>query len=344
MAPIKNGRLLYKEIPDGYPQPGKHVVYDESELIDLDNVPLNGGLLLKILVLSIDPYLRNRMRDPSVRGFLPAFEIGKPLQNGGVAQVLRSEDPKYTAGTYVAGSYPFQKYLVAQASEVNGLRPVQKKGKLTLSAHVGVAGMPGATAYTGWKEYAKPKAGEVVFVTTGAGCVGAIVIQLAKADGLKVIGSAGSDAKVEYMKSMGADVVFNYKKTKVEDVLKKEGPIDIFWDNVGGEALDAALANCNKHARFIECGMMSVYNGDNAYQMKNLNYIYQFEIQLHGFIILSLIPKYPEFYTEFANRIASGEIKYNEDITVGLENGGAALETIQRGNNTGKSVIAVADY
>ncbi|TCD62274.1 hypothetical protein EIP91_007113 [Steccherinum ochraceum] len=340
MAPVKNGRLLYMNIPVDYPKPGRDTVYDDSETVDLDNAQLNGGMLFKILVLSIDPYLRNRMRDPSVKGFMPPFEKGKPIENFGVAEILRSENPKYPAGSYLAGVFPFRQYWIS--NEVMWSYPVEPMEGVPWSAHVGVAGMPGATAYMGWKEYSKSKAGETVFVTAAAGSVGATVVQLAKADGMKVIGSAGSDEKVQFLKSLGVDVAFNYKKTNTNEVLQKEGPIDVYWDNVGGPSLDAALANTNKYARFIECGMITVYNTGETYTMKNLNMIYQFEISLFGYVVTSLMPKYPEFYTEFPKLLAQGKIKHKEDITVGLENGGAALEAIQRGKNTGKSIIQVA--
>jgi len=144
------------------------------------------------------------------------------------------------------------------------------------------------------------------------------------------------------MKELGADVVFNYKTTKVGDVLEKEGPIDIYWDNVGGEAFDAVLANPSRGCRIIECGMITTYNHGETYHMKNLNRISSFEIKIYGFVVTTLVPKYPEFYTDFTRRIANGEIKYTEDITQGLENGGFALEAVLKGKNTAKSVIAVA--
>ncbi|KIJ62669.1 hypothetical protein HYDPIDRAFT_176457 [Hydnomerulius pinastri MD-312] len=341
MAPITNGRLLFNEIPTGYPVPGQTTVYDASQTIDLENVPLNGGFLLKTLVLSIDPYLRGRMRDASKQSYSPAFQLGQPISNYGVGVVVRSENSAFQAGDHVYGHFPFQEYFVQ--TQAGAFRKVDNKHNLPWNVFVGAVGMPGQTAYAAWKEYANAKKGEVAFVTTGAGAVGSLVIQLAKKDGLKVIASAGSDEKVQFMKEIGADVAFNYKTTKTSEVLAKEGPIDVYWDNVGGETLEAALEAANRHARFIECGMISSYN-QTPYAVSNLMNIVAKEIKISGFIVGTLLPKYQEaFYTEIPSMIASGEFKLKEDVTKGLEGAGEAILAVQKGTNTGKSVIVVAD-
>ncbi|KAI0072843.1 NAD(P)-binding protein [Panus rudis PR-1116 ss-1] len=341
MAPVKNGRVLFNEVPTGYPDPDKTVVYDESVTIDPDNVPLNGGFIIKTLVLSIDPYLRGKMRPANVKSYSPPFILGEPIYNYGVGVVLRSENAQVKPGDHVYGVLPFQQYIVLP--DLKGFRILENKEKLPWSAYVGIAGMPGQTAYYAWKEYANAKKGETVFVTTGAGPVGAAVIQIAKGDGLKVIASAGSDEKVEFMKSIGADVVFNYKKENVKDVLAREGPIDIYWDNVGGESLEAALEYANFGARFLECGMISSYNGE-SHPVKNLINIVSKRIQMHGFLVFALHEKYEdEFYKEWPKKVASGEIKYLEDVKDGLNLTGQAIFEVQKGLNKGKSVIKVAD-
>lgn len=340
MPVVTNGRLLFNEVPAGVPEPGKTTVYDESQTIDLENVPLNGGVLLKTLVLSIDPYLRGRMRSPEVKSYIDAFKLHEPLVNHGVAKVIRSENDRIKVGDHVLSVLPFQQYTVW--SDVKTLRVLKNEVGLPWSVYIGVGGMPGKTAYYAWNEFAHPKKGEVAFISTGAGPVGSVVIQLAKADGLKVIASAGSDEKVEFMKSIGADVAFNYKTTKVRDVLAKEGPINVYWDNVGGETLDAALEFSARHARFIECGMIAGYNGD-WYPLKNYFKFVSNEIKLSGFIQSSWAHKYEEeFYKVIPGRIASGEIKYTEDLTEGLENAGHGLVSVLQGTNTGKVVIVVA--
>ena len=179
--------------------------------------------------------------------------------------MLRSEDAQVKVGDYVYGifrAYPspavshaltspaaFMQYFVRPS--LAGFLVLENKEGLPWPAYLGVMGMPGQTAYCAWKEYAHVQPGDVVFVTSAAGPVGSFVVQLAKADGCKVIASAGSDAKCDFVKSIGADVVFNYKKQKTADVLAREGPINIFWDNVGGESLEAALQHAATGARFI---------------------------------------------------------------------------------------------
>ncbi|KAF8144001.1 hypothetical protein K438DRAFT_2029327 [Mycena galopus ATCC 62051] len=257
MAPVTNGRVLFNAPPKG-----TTTVYDTSETIDLDNVPLNGGVLIKVLLLSIDPYMRGRLRAPEIESYMPAFSLGEPLTGGGLGVVPRSEVAGVEAGAHVRGMVVHQEYMIAPNLEM--LEVIEKAPKLDWSVYIGAAGMPGETAFMGWREYSGAKKGEVAFVSTGAGPVGSMVIQIAKQDGLKVIASAGSDAKVKFMEEIGADVAFNYKTTDVRSVLAKEGPIDIFWDNVGGDTLDAAMEHANLHSRIIECGQISGYN--NGYQ------------------------------------------------------------------------------
>jgi len=337
MSPVKNGRLLFNDFPENYPIPGKTTIYDDSETIDLESAALNGGFLLKVLNVSIDPYLRNKMRRTASYRML--FEIGKPLYNFGVGVVLRSEHTEVAAGDHVYGILPFQQYVIKPSLE--GLRIIKNEENLPWSVYIGALGMPGQTAYYAWKEYANPQKGEVAFISTAAGTVGSFVVQLAKASGLKVIASAGSDEKVEWVKSLGADVAFNYKTQDMNEILAKEGPVNIYWDNVGGDTLDAALGNAAQYARFIECGMISGYNVDYP-PVKNLMSIVFKEIKIFGFVVSSLAPKYAEeFYREVPKLVANGTIKYAEDITKGVEFAGHALEAVQRGTNKAKSVIIV---
>ncbi|KAJ7101711.1 chaperonin 10-like protein, partial [Mycena epipterygia] len=275
MAPITNKRVLFASIPEGYPIPGKTTVYDTSEIIDPETVPLNGGFLLKTLVLSVDPYMRGRMRSPDIPSYSVAFKIGAPLQGYGIGIVLRSENPDVATGQYAHDTeIPHQEYSILP--NATGLTFLEKDPKLPWTVYVGVAGMPGQTAYMGWKEYSHAKKGETVFVTTGAGNwhdghpTG-------KTRGLKVIASAGSEEKVQFMKDIGADVVFNYKTTDTREVLAREGPIGVYWDNVGGASLDAALEYAAIHARFVVR-----YN--TGYQgVKNLHYVFAKSLTINGF-------------------------------------------------------------
>ncbi|TFK49753.1 alcohol dehydrogenase [Heliocybe sulcata] len=343
MAPVRNGRHLFNEIPTGYPVPGKTTVYDGSETIDPDTVPLNGGFIVKTLALSIDPYMRGKMRDSSIKSYTPAYTLGQPLYNFGIGVVVRSDNSQFKAGQHVyGGTFPFQEYFVD--TDAGKYRIIENKEGIPWSVYVGAAGMPGQTAYYAWKEYSNGKKGETAFVTSGAGSVGSFVVQLAKLDGLKVIASAGSDEKVEFLKSIGADVAFNYKTTSTSEVLEKEGGIDVYWDNVGGETLDAAIGAAHTNARFIECGMISGYNATEPYGVKNMMQVVSKQLKLYGFIVFALASKYQEeFYRLVPGMIARGELKYTEDVSVGLETVGEAILAVQNGTNKAKKVIKVAD-
>ncbi|KAF7965960.1 hypothetical protein HWV62_39162 [Athelia sp. TMB] len=339
MAPVTNGRHLFNKVPTGYPVPGETTVWDESQKIDLENVPLNGGFLLKVLVVSIDPYQRGKMRDATIKSYSPPYLIGEP--NYGVAVVLRSENPAFKKGDHLYGGVYFQQYIVS--NNVDNYRILENKEGLPWSAYVGAAGMPGKTAWFAWKEWADSKKGETVFVSGGAGPVGSLVIQLAKLEGLKVIASAGSAEKVAFLKEIGTDVAFNYKTESTKEVMEREGPINIYWDNVGGETLDLALANAAPHARFIECGMISVYNG-KPYPIQNIMHVVSKQIKMYGFIVGSLADKYEEaFYKEVPAKLARGELKFKEDLTKGLEHAGQGILDVQTGKNNGKKAIIVAE-
>ncbi|PPQ71686.1 hypothetical protein CVT26_007653 [Gymnopilus dilepis] len=364
MAPVKNGRALFNSYPEGYPVPGETIVYDDSETIVLENVPLNGGFLLKTLELSIDPYMRGRMRAPGSKGsYTGGYAIGKPLPNYGVGVVLRSEHPDVKAGDHLYGIYgtayqnpvlctntdnilniEFKEYAIRNDLASMQLVKIDNQHNLPWSAYVGVLGMAGKTAYMGWKKYASPKKGETLFVTTGAGPVGSLVIQLAKRDGLKVIGSAGSDEKVQFMKEIGADVAFNYKTTNTADVLAKEGPIDIYWDSVGGEMLEAAIDAANLNARFVECGMISVYNSGYTAPIRNFFQIIAKSLTFYGFVITRIEGEYnEEFYKVMTPLVGSGQIKFKDEKWNGLQSVGDAFLAVQKGTNKAKVVIHVAD-
>lgn len=343
MAPLTNGRVIFNEIPkrESYPEPGKTTVYDNSQKIDLDTVALNGGFLIKVLYVSVDPYMRGRMRNPEVKSYSPPFIVGQPLNGHGIGVVVRSEHATVKAGDHIYGFYPYQQYFVK--ANLDGMRIIDNPQKLPWSYYVGVCGMPGKTAYMAWKEYSGAKKGETAFVSAGAGPVGSFVIQLAKLDGLKVIGSAGSAEKVQFMKEIGADVVMNYKEESTLEAMEKAGGIDVFWDNVGGETLEAALEAAKVNARFIECGMISGYNNGGV-PIKNLMHVVSKSISMHGFIVSRLEHKYEnDFYNEVPDMVASGKLKYKEEVWEGLEKLGDAILAVQKGTNKAKMVIKVND-
>ncbi|KIY67772.1 NAD(P)-binding protein [Cylindrobasidium torrendii FP15055 ss-10] len=334
MSPTRNA---------GYPEPGKTTVYDTTRSIDLDTVPLNGGVLLKVTYLSIDPYMRNKMGAPQEgKWAAPQFTLGQPLDNFGLGRVIRSDDSNFKPGDYVYGFLKFEEYVVTSSA---GLEKLDNQAHIPWSAYLSAAGMPGQTAYFGYKEFVKAKKGQTIWITTGAGAVGSILIQLAKRDGLRVIGSAGSEEKVAFMKEIGADVAFNYKTTNIDDLLEKEGPIDIYWDHVGRESLDIALGHINKYGRIIIAGAISGYNFGHTYAYQNLFNIDQRSLTVTGFNVTD--PELAEHWGEaFAREvpvlIARGDLKHREEKTP-FELAGDALVRVLKGQNTGKSILVVSE-
>ncbi|KAF7375739.1 SGNH hydrolase [Mycena sanguinolenta] len=392
MAPVTNARVLFASIPKGFPVPGETTVYDTAQKIDLEGVPLNSGFLIKTLVLSVDPYMRNRMHGPEKKSYSPPFALGAPLIGYGVGVVLRSENSDVAVGKYVYGIIPHQQYSIIGGMQ--GLSFLQKDPKLPWTVFVGAAGMPGMgirraphddgltilrqdrllrmegiltrekgketvvlhldrspTYHSRVKRPSSPPA-EVrsarrpFFISMkeeNNNSALRMVIQLAKRDGLKVIASAGSEEKVKFMREIGADVAFNYKTTNTREVLEREGPIDVYWDNVGGEILEAALDNANDYARFLLCGSISGYNTGHQ-GVRNLNQLYGKAATMYGVLVFRLQAKYDrEFYEVIPPALASGELKYTEDVSRGLETVGEMILRVQEGRNTGKAVVVVAE-
>ncbi|TFK65472.1 alcohol dehydrogenase [Pluteus cervinus] len=339
MSPTPNARVLFNKVPEGFPGP-ETTLYDTSQTIDLEHVSLQGGFLVKILALSIEPYLRFLMDKDGFKDVMPSFVLGEPLWGPGVGVVVRSEHDGVKEGEHVAGMVPHQEYTIQK--DLSMVKVIENKPNLPWSVYLGALGVPGKTAYYAWKEYAHPKRGETVYISGAASAVGSFVVQLAKMDGLRVIASAGSEEKVKYLQLLGADVAFNYRTEDVEKVLERDGPIDIYWDNVGGATLDAALVAANRHARFIECGMISAYNTGAV--VKNMVLVFKKGITLYGFLVLDLEPKYEsEFYQVVPELIRSGKIRFKEEVFEGLDKVGEAITEVQRGESTGKVVVKISD-
>ncbi|KAJ7864452.1 hypothetical protein B0H14DRAFT_440336 [Mycena olivaceomarginata] len=364
-----NPRLVFAKRPDVgiLPVPGEHLVFDPSPSIDLDAVPLNGGFLTKTLMLAPEPFLRERMRDPSIPSYSTHAVLGAPVVGSVLVVVIRSEKEgvnigdrmyglshweAYTVQPYVEGRVDFKAGNYSDLTidfDTMGLGPVpDPKGAYPWSRYLGVLGGPGLTAFCGLEAYGDAKKGETIYVSSGASGVGSVVIQLAKARGLRVIASAGSDAKVEYMRTLGADVAFNYRSTDVAGALKKHGPLDIYWDNVGGASVEAAIEHARPKARFIMCGSISEYNTEphTWYGVKNMSTIWKRRIQIHGLFVGDHIPTLgPRFFAEVPALIVQGKMVGQESFTEGLE---AAAEVLVKllqeggGDDVGKPIVVVA--
>ncbi|CAF3454176.1 unnamed protein product [Rotaria socialis] len=350
MAPIQNSAVIFAEIPSDYPVPGKHLKYVKDRTIDLDNVDMQGGIVTKNLVISIDPYMRGRMRSAEAKSYSPAFELNQPLTNFFVGKVVKSENEKFIVGQYIYGFGVYEEYTVHSKAQTDLLQVISEERiqlGLPLTTWVGAAGMPGQTAYHGFYHIGEPKKGETIFITGASGAVGQIVGQLAKREGLTVIGSAGTDDKVKWLQTeLHFDHAFNYKTADVKAELAKFDPLNIYFDNVGGDQLEAALGAAANHARFVECGMISQYNKPDAHGIRNLILIVAKRLKLQGFIVSDKLKEpsfHQEFYSKIPKWIANGEIKVKEDVTKGLEQAPEAILGIFQGKNFGKAVIQIAD-
>ncbi|MDI3390093.1 NADP-dependent oxidoreductase [Streptomyces sp. B-S-A8] len=300
--------------------------------------PAEGRILVKNLHYSVDPYMRGRMND--VKSYVAPFQLDQPLDGGAVGEVVASNDPGFAVGDHVLHGLGWRDYAdvpAGHAKKVDGsLAP--------LSAYLGVLGMPGLTAYAGLLEVASFKEGDAVFVSGAAGAVGSQVGQIARIKGAsRVIGSAGSDDKVKLLtEEYGFDAAFNYKKGPVAEQLKEAAPdgIDVYFDNVGGDHLEAAISRLNPHGRVTVCGMIAGYNDtEPAPGPRNMMMIIGKRLRLQGMLVNDHQALQPRFVQDVAAWIASGELKYNETFVDGIENGVDAFLGVLRGDNTGKMVV-----
>ena len=240
---VQNKGLIFKKIPTGWPKAGEHLTIEDHP-IDLESTnPPENGLLTQNYYVSFDPFQRDLMRSPDVESYSPPYELGKPVSNGAVCKVLKSGTSKFKAGDIILVDMtcPIEEYSVLSAQVVEeNVTKIENKYGIDLKTFIGTLGMPGLTAYSSFYEIGKPKKGEVIFISAASGAVGQLVGQLAKREGLTVIGSMGEDAKLKYViEELGFDGAFNYKKEKPADALKRLVPdgINIYFDNVGGEHL-----------------------------------------------------------------------------------------------------------
>ena len=251
---VQNKGLIFKKPVHAAPVPGEHLVVETREF-DLDAAPPKGGLTTKNYFVSFDPYQRGRMRNPEIKSYNQPMTIGEAVPNLGIAKVLKSDNPKFKAGDIVHSMIGTEEYSIVPEMLANAESSTFKLPthyELDPKLYIGALGMPGRTAYSSLFEIGQPKKGQKIWVSSASGAVGQIVGQLAKHEGLKVIGSVGADDKLEFItKTLGFDAGFNYKKEKPADALKRLAPdgLDIYYDNVGGEHLEAALNAMKQHGR-----------------------------------------------------------------------------------------------
>lgn len=252
---IVNKGLIFKKVPTGWPTPGSDLVIEERQIDLTQQYVPSGGLLTKNLYASLDPYMRGRMRDASIASYIPAYTLDKPIIAYSIAQVLKSNNVAYKRGDILLCRINIEEYSVVTKEDLEW-NLTQKIDNTTyglpLSNYLGVLGITGLTAYASLNGIGAPQKGETIFISSAGGAVGQMVGQLAKHEGLTVIGSVGSDDKLKYIiKELGFDGGFNYKKERPVTALTRLAPkgIDIYYENVGGEQLEAALDLMNNYGR-----------------------------------------------------------------------------------------------
>ena len=332
---MKSREIRLKSRPVGLPA-AENFELAEVTLAD----PGAGQVQVRNLWMSVDPYMRGRMYDrPS---YVPPFQIGEALQGGAIGRVEKSNDPNFKPGDLVESMFGWREGFNAPASAVQKLAAEN----VPTQAYLGVMGMPGMTAYTSFLRIGEPKAGETVFVSGAAGAVGSIVCQIAKIKGCSVVASAGSDAKLAWLKQRGVDAVVNYKTCgNLLQAVQAAAPkgIDIYFDNVGGEHLEVALELARPFGRFIECGMISAYNDTEPKPgPRNLIYVVGKRLKIQGFIVSDFMDMREQFRRDMSQWIKDGSVQWEETVENGVQNAPKAFLNLFSGGNAGKMLVKLA--
>jgi NADPH:quinone reductase len=297
-----------------------------------------GEILLQGMYYSVDPYMRGRMND--AKSYTPPFEIDKAIAGGVVAKVTASESANFKTGDVVSGNLPWQEQIVASEKMIQKIDIAVAPA----SYYLGVLGMTGLTAFVGLMDIGKPKPGETVVVSGAAGAVGAVVGQIAKIQGCRVIGIAGSDEKITLLKNeFGFDEAINYKTTPdIKKTIADLCPngVDIYFDNVGGEISDAVISNINFNARIPLCGQISLYNSTEPPVGPRLQpMLLTRSVLMQGFIISNYQNRFIEGRQHLAHWVKEGKLKFTETIVKGFNQLPAALLGLFKGENTGKMIV-----
>ena len=345
---MQNKEIIFASRPSGVPALNNFKIEDAPL-----PQPNDGEVLVRMLYISVDPYLRGRMREG--RSYIAPFEVGQVIESGGVGEVIESRSPKFQNGDIVTGMFGWRLYNVAKAE---GLMKVGNAGTAntgiagvssvspSITTALGVLGMPGLTAYFGLLDIGQPKAGETVVVSGAAGAVGTTVCQIAKIKGCRTIGIAGSDEKNRYLREeLGVDATINYKTVSgMLQALKEVCPsgVDIYFDNVGGEISDAVMPHLKHGARIVICGQISLYNLDRPdVGPRPQPYLLINSALMKGFIITEYSARFAEGVTQLSQWLAAGKLSYPESIAEGFENTPKAFIGLFNGENLGKQIVKV---
>lgn len=328
-----NRQIVLAARPVGYPKE------TDFNLVEAPMpTPGPGQLLIRIIYLSLDPYMRGLM--DGRRSYFPPLQIGDLMPGGTVGKVIQSNHPGFAKGDIVEGMFGWQEYALSDGERLRKIDPQVAP----ISTALGVLGMPGLTAYFGLLEIGRPQSGETVVVSAAAGAVGSAVGQIAKIHGCRVVGIAGSDAKINYLVGeLGFDAAFNYKSVEnYYDVLREICPdgIDVYFDNVGGAISDAAFRLLRRGARVPVCGQISQYNLERPETgPRLLPYLLARQARAEGFMVTQFADRHPEALRRLTEWLQAGRLKYREDIVDGLENAPRAFIGMLHGRNMGKQLI-----
>jgi NADPH-dependent curcumin reductase CurA len=314
--------------PNGAPQESDFELREVEE-----REPGEGEVLVRNVFVSVDPYMRGRMS--GIRTYVGPYDVGAPIDGAAVGRVVVSRCDDLAEGDWVGSMLGWRESGVVEGARLRKIDP----SLAPPSSALGVLGMPGFTAWIGLVDIGRVQDGETIFVSGAAGAVGSAAAQIAKLKGLRVIGSAGSEEKVEWLRSLGVEA-FDYKQTRAKEALA-DG-IDVYFDNVGGEQLEAALTALRPFGRVIACGGISRYNDTRPEPgPRNMNFVVTKRLRIEGFIIIDHTERFGEFIREVGPWVAQGKVTYRETVLEGIENIPQAFAGLFRGDNTGKMLVRV---
>jgi NADPH-dependent curcumin reductase CurA len=313
----------------------------DEELFELVEAPIpepaQGQLLIRNAYFSVDPYMRPRTGD--ARSYVAPFTLGEAMTGGAVGRVEVSRHPGFAEGDWVLHLLGWREWALSDGSHAWKVDP----GVAPVSTALGVLGVPGFTAYYGLFEIGKPKAGETVFVSGASGAVGSAAGQMAKIAGCRVVGCGGSPQKVEWLRELGFDAAFDYRARPVAESLADAAPegIDVYFDNVGGNHLEAAIGTMRRGGRIVACGSMSRYADDEPAAPRNLFMIVTKRLRMEGFIISDHFDRFPDFLAKAQEWVRQGRLRYRETVIDGIEHAPSAFHDLLRGESIGKVLVKV---
>jgi NADPH-dependent curcumin reductase CurA len=319
--------------PQGFPD---EELFEIAETAIPD--PGDGQLLVRNTYFSVDPYMRPRMND--VRSYVAPFTLGEAMTGGAVGRVAASRHPSYAEGDWVLHGLGWREWALSDGSGMSKI----DAAAAPVSTSLGVLGMPGFTAYYGLFQLGQPQAGETVFVSGAAGAVGSAAGQMAKIAGCRVLGCAGSQEKIDWLRELGFDHAFDYRQSTLREAVAEGAPdgIDIYFDNVGGDQLEAAIGALRTHGRIVACGSISRYNDvEAAAGPRNMFMVVTKRLRIQGYIISDHYAGFPEFLAQAREWVREGRLRYRETVIDGIENAPRAFLGLLRGENIGKMLVKV---